>query len=369
VIGRTQGTRVLAGLAALGLALTAIGPAAAQTAPSLSGGWTAAPGAGANTIVGRVETPRSGQTVTNVANLLVSGWAADSTAAGWSGISGVEVWNGTKDKGTKLSTGSVGLARPDIGDALGAGTFGKSGFSAVVPASALQQANAGSNTLYIYLNTPGKGSFYRSVSVNLTAPVAAQFATDPIIQITKPQDGTSITQLQRNNSFSFSGFALDRNPPDPNFPGMGPGCSGCRGTQGFIGTQARGAGIQNVIGYLDQRPSRSDVTPFGNFGTPCGAACLYGNILVSNAGSINVPRRPQASIITRQYGSQFDFAGWSLNINPTTISPGWHTLYVTATSANTPAVAGCSILVCGGKQTTASVTFQMLDMSHKKIQP
>ena len=45
-----------------------------------------------------------------------AGWAADTTAAGWAGISGVEVWNSAKDKGgTKLSTGSVGLGRPDVG--------------------------------------------------------------------------------------------------------------------------------------------------------------------------------------------------------------------------------------------------------------
>ena len=32
------------------------------------------------------------------------------------------------------------------------------------------------------------------------------------VGVARPQDGTAITQLQRNNKFTFSGIALDRNP-------------------------------------------------------------------------------------------------------------------------------------------------------------
>jgi hypothetical protein len=79
--------------------------------------------------------------------------------------------------------------------------------------------------------------------------------------------------------------------------------------------------------------------------------------MVSNLGSVNVADKPQGSLISRQYGKQFDLSGWSASINPMLLSPGFHTLYVTATSAIT------------GKQSTASVSFQILDLSHRKIQP
>jgi len=359
VIGRTQGTRLFAGLAALGLALTAIGPAAAQTAPTLSGGWAAGPGAaGANTIVGRIDTPRPRQNISSGANLLVAGWAADTTAQGWAGISGVEVWSGDKTKGgTKLATGSVGLARADVGESLGS-SFTNSGFSAVVPASALTGLSAGAQTINIYVITPGKGQYFRPVAVNLTVAAALSFPSDPVIGITKPQDGTAITQRQRFSKFTFTGFALDRNPiTNPASQTLGPGCSGCAGATGAIGTQARGAGIQGIIANIDS-PSATpgDNSPLGLFGTLC-TSCIYGVPLVSNAGFINVPGRQQGSIVTRNYGSQYDFSGWSVSLNPQLLSPGWHTLYVTAVSSIT------------GKRNTASATFNVLDMSHLKIQP
>jgi hypothetical protein len=285
---------------------------------------------------------------------LVSGWAADTTAQGWAGISGIEVWNGDKTKGgTKLSTGSVGQARADVGESLGGG-FTNSGFTAIVPASALQGATAGTNTLMVYLLTPGKGSYVRSVAINLSVATALAFPNDPIVGITKPQDGTAVTQRQRNAKFTFSGFALDRNPiTNPATQTTGPGCSGC----GLFANAARGAGIANIIANIDSpTATRGDNSVFGAFGTPC-TSCLYGTPLVSNAGFLNVPGRQQGSIITRSYGSQFDYSGWAISINPQLLSPGWHTLYVTATSSIT------------GKQSIASSTFQILDMSHLKIQP
>jgi hypothetical protein len=336
------------------MALTSIGPSFAQPAPAL-GSWLSGPdGQGPSTIVGRVEAPMRSQSVASGANVLVSGWAVDMMASGWAGIDGVEVWSGAKDKGgTKLSTGQVALNRTDIGDALG-GYFSKAGFSAVVPASALSDAKPGAQTLYVYLHTPGKGTWYKTTGFNLTTPTALTFANDPIVAISKPLDGTSVTQLQRNSKFTFSGFALDRNPvTDPAKQLLGPGCSGCT----LFGAQARGAGISNIVANIDSpTATKGDNSVFGNFGAACGG-CLYGTILVSNTGFLNVPGRSQGSIVTRQYGSQFDYSGWSISINPQLLSPGWHTLYVTATSSIT------------GKQSTASSLFQILDMTHKKIQP
>jgi hypothetical protein len=358
VIGRTHRTRIFAGLAALGLALTAIAPAAAQTGPTITGGWVAGPGAaGPNTMVGRVETPRPRQNISSAANLLVSGWAGDTTAQGWAGGSGVEVWSGLRDRGTKLSTGTVGLARPDVAEALGP-NLANSGFSAIVPAAALKDIPAGGLALNVYILTPGKGTYLRPVGVNLLVVPPLAYPQDPVIGITKPQDGTAITQRQVTNRFSFTGFALDRNPiTNPAIQTTGPGCSGCAGARGGIGTSARGAGIASILANIDSPlPTRGDNSPLGLFGTPC-ASCLYAVPTVSNKGSFNVPGVPQASIITRSYGSQFDYSGWSIALNPMLLSPGWHTLYVTATSSIT------------GRQNTVSSTFNVLDMGHLKIQP
>jgi hypothetical protein len=359
------------------MALSSLTPSfAAQPAPVL-GSWLAGPdGKGPSTIVGRIDAPRPRVKVNNGSNLLVSGWAADTTATGWAGIDGVEVWSGPSDKSgsTKLATGMAGLTRTDVGEALGS-TFNSSGFSAIVRSSALQ-GMTGAQTLYVYLHTPDKGTWYRSVGVNVISTAGVNLATgatldfpnDPIVVIAKPQDGTAITQLQKNSKFSFVGIALDRNSiTDPNIQLSGPGCGACSGAGGAIGTQARGAGIASITAYIDTPPTKGDQTIFGNFGTPCGTACLYTQALVSNAGFVNVPGRVQASFISKQYGSQFDFSGWSIAINPALLSPGPHTLYVTATSSVTGSLNTAGQFV--GKQTTASTNFTVLDFGHKKIQP
>jgi len=374
---RTHRTKFLAGIAASCLALTSIGPSFAQSGPTL-GSWLAGPdGKGSSTIVGRVDSPRPRASVNPGSNLLVSGWAADTTAAGWAGIDGVEVWSGSSDKSgsTKISKGLAGLARADVGEALG-GSFTNSGFSAIVPASALQ-GMTGAQTLYVYLHTPGKGTWYRTVGVSLVSATAVNlatggplaFPTDPMVVIARPQDGTAITQLQRNNKFTFSGIALDRNPiTDPKIQLTGPGCNACAGATGSIGTSARGSGISSVTAYLDKPPVKGDNTSFGGFGIGAGAgAGLYANILVSSLGALNRPGVPNGSIITRQYGSQFDYSGWTIAINPATLTPGSHTLYVTATSSVTGYLDQTNKFV--GKTSTASVTFDVLDFSHKKIQP
>jgi hypothetical protein len=350
------------GLAAVCLVLTSIGPSFAQSAPSV-GSWLAGPdGAGSSTIVGRIESPRAGQRVNPGANVLVSGWAADVTAQGWAGIDGVEVWSGAKDKGgTKLASGSVGLARADIGEALG-NFFTNSGFVAVVPGSAWTGMTAGTQTLYVYLHTPGKGTWYHAIGVNLQAPLTLAFPNDPIVWIAKPQEGMNITQKQVNSKFTFSGIALDRNTLDsvagnlamlPAGFGqtLGPGCSGC----GLFGSQARGAGINTTTAWIDHLPAKGEQT-FVNFGVP--AAFGYGTVLVSGKGSLNTPGKPQGSIISRQYGSQFDYSGWSISINPTLLAPGPHTLYVTAQSSIT------------GKTSTASVDFNIIGfVPGQRIQP
>jgi len=126
-----------------------------------------------------------------------------------------------------------------------------------------------------------------------------------------------------------------------------------------MGTQDRGQGINNILAWIDQKPAASDNTVFGNFGlVPC-VGCTQGVvILVSGKGVLNTAGKPQASIIAHQYGSQFDFAGWSISMNPALLSPGPHTLFVTATSSVT------------GKQSMASVDFNIIAFhAGQRVQP
>lgn len=372
--GRNLRFSFLATIAALGAALSSLSPGFAQSGP-LVGSWTAGPdGQGASTIIGRIEAPAPRRSINSGSNLQVTGWAVDTTARGWAGIDGVEVWLGAKDKsGTKVSTGTVALARSDISDALGS-NFTSSGFNAVVPASAWSALTPGPQTLYVYLHTPGKGTWYKTVSISIASTVGINAATgtqlafpqDPMIVIARPQEGMNITQKQKNNKFSFNGFALDRNPiVDPKIQQTGPGCSGCAAATGSL-QGPTGSGIASITAYIDAPPAKTDTTAFGNFGTPC-ASCLYAVVLVSNAGSINTPGKPQGSIISHQFGSQFDFAGWTIATNPATMTPGPHTLFVTATSAVTGSLDATGRFV--GKQTTASVNFNILDLNHTKISP
>jgi hypothetical protein len=371
VQGHTHRIKLLAGLgAAACLVLSSFAPTYAQSGPAM-GSWLAGPDAvGSGSFVGRIESPRVNQNVNPGASLLVAGWAADVTASGWSGIDGVEVWAGAKDKGgTKVATGSVGLARADIAEALGNG-FTKSGFTAVVPSSAFANLTAGSQQLFVYLHTPNKGTWYRTAGVNVLAPLALPFPNDPVVWVAKPLDGTNITQKQLNNKFTFSGVALDRNPlssvadslallPPGIGQALGPGCNACAGATGAINTQYRGAGVNSVTVYIDNLPSRNDNSVFGNFGlTPCASCVMGAAPLVSNKGVLNVAGKPMGSLASRSYGSQFDFSGWSISINPALLSPGPHTLNVIANSAIT------------GKSNTATVHFNIIPfVQGQRIQP
>jgi hypothetical protein len=359
------------------LTLTTIAPSYAQSAPSM-GSWVAGPGAvGASTYIGRVEAPRAGQNVNTSSSLLVSGWAADTTAQGWAGIDSVEVWSGAQGSGgTKLATGSIGQRRPDIAEALG-GAFTNSGFTAVVPASTWSSQSPGNLNLYVYIHTPNKGSWYRTVGVTLLQPPVLPYPNDPVVYIAKPQDGMNITQRQLNNKITFSGVALDRNPLSAVQnslatlpPGTGQtltgGCPGCSGANGGIATQYRGQGVDNITAYIDAPTRPGDLSTFGNFGGPC-ASCTQGvSILVSSKGSLNAPGKPQGSIITDSFGlqvsgdpQQFRYGGWAISTQPALLAPGSHMLYVTAHSTVT------------GKTSTAHVQFNILPFTNpsQRIEP
>jgi len=254
--------------------------------------------------------------------LLVSGWAADKTARGWAGFDALEIWSGEKGAtdARKLATGSVGLARPDLGDAMGL-TFARAGFSASVPASALTTLTPGAQDLGIYLHTPDKGWWHRSVSIRL-AP--AQAATEPINVFLRPLDGSVITQKQKFDKFTLFGYALDQAPITDS------------------GNQTMGScncGISSVTVYVDS------IDPAHNL----GSAALGALVAFANKGKPAYQSIANFSPVSRAYGTQYDRAGWAFGINPRTLSADWHTFY---------AVARSSI---SGKTSTASVTMLIKD--------
>jgi hypothetical protein len=192
-------------------------PAAAQ-----SNGWQAGPGAILdNTYVGFIDQPHSGATVPGSGSFVVGGWFVDTTAQGWAGADGMQVWLGTMDGGGKmLAQGIVGQYRPDVASALGNPFYAYSGFSASVPGSSVP---GGPQTLNVYMHTGGKGWWFKSVSVNgggtgaatsgAPAPSGPPAATNtagapPVVTISEPTEGQNV-RATGSSQFTITGTAKD----------------------------------------------------------------------------------------------------------------------------------------------------------------
>jgi hypothetical protein len=287
-----------------------------------SGGWTGYSDAqGPNTYIGRVESPRAGQTIQAGSNVLVSGWAVDTTAQGWAGFDQMQVYNGDRaNGGTKLADGSVGLSRPDVAAFLGP-NYQNSGFSAVVPAGAV---SSGAATLFVYLHTASKGWWYQSLPVNQAAAASLQFPNDPVVDISLPCCGNTITTKQFLDRLVIAGYALDRNPiTDPGNQSalFGPGAGSGE------------AGIRSVNVYLDAIPGMPGYNPSTNF---IAGAGLGIEDLVNNHGPAAGPIHLAAGFpdITRVYGPQYEWAGWVTTWDTRTAQPdSWHTIYAVARSS------------------------------------
>jgi hypothetical protein len=184
------------------------GAAAAQQVPG-GGGWAPGPGAaGDNTYQGFIDQPQAGATVSAGAPITVSGWVADTAAEGWAGFDGVQVQHGDR----VLAQGTVGVNRPDVAALTGNPFWGASGFSAVVPGGSLAP---GQTTLTVVAHTPGKGSWTRSVSIDVAggggAPTivsgtAGEGQTDLVLIVQQPEQGGQV--LDNKNGHIF-GIAFD----------------------------------------------------------------------------------------------------------------------------------------------------------------
>jgi hypothetical protein len=261
--------------------------------------WTAGPGAALDdTYTGYIDVPSANATVPT-GSFTVAGWFVDKTAQGWAGADDVQVWQGTMDGGGKLLAKALfAQSRPDVAAATGNPFWAASGYAAVVPPSALA---AGPHTLLVYVHTPGKGWWYKQVSVNVSAgavtttapapsggapvPVVSGAAL-PIVAIEKPKDGEIVLT---KNDYEIIGYALDRNAA----PNQGVTGSGINRVQVYIGNDRDNGGLflgEAELGF-------SDSTPIA------------------------------------QYGGQFASSGWRLVFHPTQFHANTYLIFAYARSA------------------------------------
>jgi hypothetical protein len=206
----------------LALCVSTAASAQAQTPPG--GEWS--PGAGAigdNTIIGFVDQPASGATISSGASFTVSGWVVDTTAEGWAGIDGVQVTLG----GNVLANAAIAQSRPDVAAVLGNPFYANSGFNAVVSAA----LPTGPQTLTIVAHTPGRGSWTKPVSINVSGSagpvvVSQGAASGIVLKIISP---TPDDLIVANNNGLISGVAYDTRVSHPE----------------------QGTGVDRVQAYLD----------------------------------------------------------------------------------------------------------------------
>lgn len=250
--------RAARGVFAIGLLVAILmpAPALAQQASLNASGWLPGPNAsGDASYSGSVDQPA------NAGFSTLSGWVVDTTAAGWSGIDQVQVWDGLMDLGGQLvANGAIQLNRPDVATTLNNPFWAASGYSASVPGLSRKPA------FYVYAHTPAKGWWYQQVLPAAPAPLSAQGIT---LDIETP---TPLGTVHSATPFAVTGFALDRTA-GPN----------------------QGTGIDRVQVYLD-----GDRTS----GIYIGDATLGG---------------PDKFAATT--GSQFTNAGWRLTFQPNSWMP------------------------------------------------
>jgi hypothetical protein len=158
--------------------------------------------------------------------------------------------------------------------------------------------------LSVYAHTPGKGWWYKQVTVTAStsaaappsapgpasvAPPVVSGGAPPIVVTEQPTSGQKIKTRQA--VATIIGYALDKNAA----PEQG----------------VQGSGIDRVSLYVDKERD--------NGGTSLGDA----ELAFSDQAAASA------------YGSQFATSGWRLDFKPTTLHSGSHTLFVYAHSAVT----------------------------------
>lgn len=260
-----------------------------------SPGWTPGPDAtGDNTIVGFIDSPQSGATLTPNADVYVQGWVVDTSATGWSGVDDVQVYLGQADQGGVLvAHAAMGVRRDDVASAFGNPYWATSGFTLSFAQSGF---SIGSNMLTIYAHTPNKGSWYTQVQVQVPAPPDRPYADDPLLIVRSVVPSSGVNELDIDHSVSavtIAGYAIDRNMPTSLQLGVG------------------GSGVSVVQFYLD--------------GPRNGGGAFLGN------ATLNQQNREATG-----FGQRFLNSGWQMTVHPTDFSVDKHEFYVYAESAYWP---------------------------------
>ena len=275
----------------LGLSLFVAGLLLPVSAGAQVAAWSPGPNAAgdAGDYAGVIDVPAGGATVPS-SGFTVSGWFVDKTAQGWAGADDVQVWLGTMEGGGKmLAKANFAQNRPDVASALGNPFWAASGFGAGIPSGAVPTGN---QTLNVYAHTPGKGWWFKPVTVNVSASTAAAPAPGtttsgtglPKVGITRPADGEKVLT---KNEFEIIGYAYD--------PAAKP-------NQGVAGS-----GIDRVQVYIGAREEN---------GTFLGDATLgYSDATAAAAG--------------------FPSGGWRLTFKPTLFHANTYLMYAYARSAVT----------------------------------
>jgi hypothetical protein len=240
-------------LAAAVCALSLAPPVAAQQVPG-GGGWSpTADATGDNTYQGFVDQPADGATIPLGSTFHVSGWIVDTAAAGWAGIDGVQVLNGS----TVLAQGLVAQNRPDVAAATGNPYWASSGFDATISSGGL---SAGPVSLTVQAHTPGKGSWSKQVNVTVAGAgaVVTSPSADTSLVLTIISPSISDTVLANNNG-TIRGVAYDTRTRAE----LGVGVDWVRvyldGPPDVAGSQTLGTAVQtNTTWALAWEPTKFD---------------------------------------------------------------------------------------------------------------
>lgn len=346
--------RLAASAVAAALLGSTLLPVAGQ-AQTVNFGWSPGPGAVAGTtIFGTVTRPgvQSGDNIRGGEATRITGWAYDASG---SPIDGVQVWaNGGPDTGGLPLTlsGRTGLNNTAAAEALGSAAALKSGFDTQLnPQLVGALLSPGSmNTLNVYVHSKNNGWWFKSMVVNVLAPLVINVQGGPVVTLLFPKDNDVLHQNFRNFSFqgmpryTFLGYALDPNLPFN--PDADPGNSAAR------------AGVDRIQLWLDESKPGDKTTG------SCLAGCVSGGSNVSygalvgsgNAGSTQNTGAATASGCQTNafnngnpadnpcsftptsgalYGSWANLAGWSFGFNATSVPVGDHRVTVYARSSLT----------------------------------
>jgi hypothetical protein len=202
---------------------------------------------------GVVETPPDGATITEQ-NVIISGWAADLSAASGSGVQAVRVaLDADPDQGGVPLPAQNGWERPDVAALLGGPRYSPSGFALTWNTTGVP---AGSHTLYVQVRTAcGWTSNTRTVSVATRPGAASSVPSSP--------GGASSTAP---GGIAPTGGAAGAPTPAPPPGGVGTGPPG---------TSPTSPGTVGIPGGTTTRPGGTGV-PGGTTSAPGGASTIPG---------------------------------------------------------------------------------------------